>query len=68
MAKAAAAYKDLQKKYPALANMEYRVETADLGAKGIFYRIQAGPVAKADADKACAAIKSASGTCLIVAK
>jgi len=67
-AKAATAYKDLQKKYPALANMDYRVETADLGAKGIFYRIQAGPVAKADADKACAAIKSASGTCLIVAK
>lgn len=67
-AKAAAAYKDLQKKFPALAGMDYRVETADLGAKGIFYRIQAGPVAKADADKACAAIKSASGSCLIVAK
>lgn len=67
-AKADAAYKDLQKKFPSLANMDYRVETADLGAKGIFYRIQAGPVAKADADKACASIKSASGTCLIVAK
>ncbi len=67
-AKAATAYKELQKKFPALANMDYRVETADLGAKGIFYRIQAGPVAKVDADKACAAIKSASGSCLIVAK
>lgn len=66
--KAAAAYKDLQKKYPSLANMEYRVETADLGAKGVFYRIQAGPVSKADAEGACGAIKSASGTCLIVAK
>ncbi len=67
-AKADAAYKDLQKKYPALSGVSYRVDTADLGAKGTFYRIQAGPVSKADADKACAAIKSASGSCLIVAK
>ncbi len=67
-AKADVAYKDLQKKYGALSGVAYRVETADLGAKGTFYRIQAGPLAKADADKACSAIKSASGTCLIVAK
>lgn len=67
-AKADTAYKDLQKKYGALSGVSHRVETADLGAKGIFYRIQAGPYSKADADKACAAIKSASGTCLIVAK
>lgn len=68
-AKAAAAYKDLQKKYPALANLEYRVETADLGAKGIYYRIQAGPVSKNDADSTCGVIKAQNpGGCLVVAK
>ena len=40
-----------------LSGYKYRVETADLGAKGTFYRIQAGPVSKAQAQKTCAAIK-----------
>lgn len=67
-AKAASAFKDLQKKYPTLANLDYRVETADLGAKGVFYRIQAGPVSKATAETTCTSVKAAAGSCLIVAK
>ncbi len=47
----------LQSKYGAtLSGYKYRVETANL-AKGTYYRIQAGPVSKAQATTTCNAIK-----------
>lgn len=56
-AAADAEWKKLKSKYgSALSGFDYRVETANLPA-GTFYRIQAGPVSKAEADKACAAVK-----------
>lgn len=60
----------LQKKYGSvLSGYSYRVETADLGAKGIYYRIQAGPVSKAQADETCKAIKRKTpGGCLVKKK
>ena len=56
----------LQSQYPALSGFELRVQKADLGAKGIFYRVQAGPAATADAQAACAKIKNQKGDCLLV--
>lgn len=45
-------------KYPSiLSGYSHRVETADLGEKGTFYRIQAGPVSKDKAVTACEEIK-----------
>lgn len=45
-------------KYPSiLSGYNHRVETADLGDKGTFYRIQAGPVSKDKAVATCEAIK-----------
>lgn len=57
-------------KYPsALADFSKRVESADLGAKGIFYRIQAGPVSQEKAISTCNAIKKITpGGCLVVKK
>jgi cell division septation protein DedD len=40
---------------------------ADLGDKGVFYRVQAGPIATHDqADKLCGALKQFAIACLIV--
>lgn len=57
----------LVKKYPdELNGAKYRVERADLGAKGIFYRIQAGPMASDSASEVCGSIKSQTpGGCLV---
>ncbi len=57
----------LQKNFPSLSGAEYRVQRADLGAKGVFFRIQAGPMSKDSAKSVCNAIKSEKpGGCLIV--
>lgn len=57
-----------QKEYsPVLNGMDHRVERADLGTKGIYYRIQAGPLSKEKASEVCAAIKAQKpGGCLVV--
>lgn len=52
-------------KNPELANLSLKVQQADLGAKGIYYRIQAGPLSPENASSACAAIKSRGGSCLV---
>lgn len=59
----------LQAQYAAqLKSAAYRVQKKDLGAKGVFYRIQAGPFTKADAVKRCSAIKTITPSgCYLVA-
>lgn len=66
--RADAEFKKFQSKYSALSAMGYRLEEANLGDKGTFYRIQAGPVSKDKAASACESIKSAGGSCLVAAK
>ncbi|MFK7840189.1 MAG: SPOR domain-containing protein [Bdellovibrionales bacterium] len=58
----------LVKKYPnELASAKYRVERADLGDKGVFFRIQAGPMAGESASEICGSIKAQNpGGCLVV--
>lgn len=57
----------IQKKYPAeLAGSKYRVERADLGDRGVFFRIQAGPMSKESASAICGSIKAQTpGGCLV---
>lgn len=57
----------LKKTYSSLlSKADYRVKQADLGAKGTYYRIQAGPMSKADADRICGSIKAQKpGGCLV---
>lgn len=66
--KAAAEWAKIQKKYPALAGEDYRVQRKDIEGKGTFYRIQAGPFSKDVASGKCEMIKAASGGCFLVAK
>jgi len=58
----------LQDEYAAqLSQVSYRVQEADLGERGIYYRIQAGPMSKDSADKICGEIKAQKpGGCLVV--
>ncbi len=65
---AASEYKKMQAKYTGLSGVDFRSQKADLGAKGTFYRIQAGPMSKDSATSVCGSIKSSGGSCLVVAK
>ncbi len=49
-----------------LGELSHRVTTADLGERGTYYRIQAGPISKDSATRLCDAIKAQKpGGCLI---
>lgn len=63
------AWNNMKVKYPELKSLPHEVETADLGAKGIFYRLKAGSfIDRGDADKLCNSIKNSGGTCLVKKK
>lgn len=50
-----------------LGRLDHRVVRADLGAKGVFYRLRVGPVASADDAKAlCAILSERKVDCLVV--
>ena len=50
---------DLSSKYADLKKMPHEIQTSDLGAQGMFYRLRAGSFAdKAAAAQACAALKA----------
>ncbi|MEM7650568.1 MAG: SPOR domain-containing protein [Pseudomonadota bacterium] len=57
----------LQKEFEAeLGAAPHRVQAADLGDRGTFFRIQAGPMSKSSATKICDSIKSQKpGGCLV---
>jgi cell division septation protein DedD len=58
----------LQKRIGApIADLKLHVEQADLGTKGIFHRLQAGPFATREAaSEACTTVKSGGADCLVV--
>ena len=58
-----------QKKYAVLQGLPYEIEKADLGAKGIYYRLKVGSFAnKSDADALCAQLKKSGGSCFVAKK
>jgi cell division septation protein DedD len=61
-------WKKLSKKYSVISDLPYRVETADLGERGLFYRIQAGPISREEAQSKCAAIKKINPNGCLVKK
>lgn len=66
-AAAKAEWKKMQAAHGVLAPLNLHIERADLGAKGVFYRIQGGPVAEAEAKQICQAVSSKKpGGCLVV--
>lgn len=66
-AAASGEWSKLLKKFPSeLAGTKYRVERADLGDRGVFFRIQAGPMAGESASEICGSIKAQKpGACLV---
>lgn len=50
----------------ALGSLDLSVVRADLGAKGVFYRVQAGPVDEARANRICETLKGQNVGCLVV--
>lgn len=63
------AWNGLVKKYPSLKGQPREIETADLGAKGTYYRLKAGAFAdRSGADRLCADIKALGGTCIVKKK
>jgi hypothetical protein len=66
IASAEAEWKQLQRKYPQfMQGLHMRAERADLGARGIFYRLQVGALPVEAAQKTCESIKK-SGGCMVV--
>lgn len=62
-------WKNLSSKYNVLQGLPHEVETADLGAKGTYYRLKAGAFATRDgADKLCNDIKALGGSCIVKKK
>lgn len=50
-----------------LGALSLTIQRVDLGAgKGVYHRIQAGPLDEAAADRACAALKAKNQACLVV--
>lgn len=67
---ALASFADMQQKYPSLlASYRPIVQKADLGAKGVWYRLRIGPIAdKTSASKLCTQLKSQGlPDCLVMA-
>lgn len=60
-------FQRLQRRFPSeLGSLGLSVERADLGDRGIFFRVHAGPVEEARAGSICQALKAQSVGCLIV--
>jgi cell division septation protein DedD len=55
-------------RYPSVAGLSPEVQRADLGAKGIMYRLRVGPFAnRAAATNACVQLKAAGANCFVAA-
>jgi hypothetical protein len=67
MEQAQSAYAAAQKRFPSLlGSLTPQIQEADLGAKGIYYRVKVGPWATRDeAVKVCESLRAAGGSCLI---
>jgi len=64
---AASEWKRLTSRYPgALSGLSMQVVKADLGEKGIFYRVQGVGLDEAKAKEACAQLKAQSVGCVVV--
>ena len=58
---------ELESKYAdTLGGVKLRVVRADLGGKGVYYRIQSQRVSKEQAEQICASIKKQNAGCIIV--
>ncbi len=63
---ARATYRDLQARYPGiLGGYDANIQRADLGDRGIYFRVRVGPFASTNAQSLCTALKNAGGDCIL---
>lgn len=63
---ASKAWSDMQARHPILAPLDHRIEEADLGDKGVFFRLQAGSFkTRAEARAYCERLKAKRLDCLV---
>lgn len=68
-AQAQATMKSLQQKHAqALGGVSLHVVRADLGGRGVYYRIQSQGIAESDAARICSSLKQANAGCILVRK
>ncbi len=59
-------FRDLQAKYPSvLGSYQADIQRADLGDRGIYFRVRVGPFSSNDAQRLCQNLKAAGGDCII---
>ena len=58
----------LKSKFGVLSNLTVFTPKADLGARGFMYRVQLGPLGKAEAKRVCGVLKSKGQGCFIARK
>jgi primosomal protein N' len=63
---ALSAFRALQKKFPAiLGSLAPDVQKADLGTKGVYYRVRVGQPSRDAAAALCEQLRGAGGDCLL---
>ncbi len=63
---ATSAYRGLQQRFPnILGAFQPKIVRADLGERGVFYRVRIGPFSGADATRLCEDLKAAGGDCIL---
>jgi cell division protein FtsN len=64
---AEAAFADLQQRYGSvLGGLNSSIQRADLGEKGVYYRVRVGPwTSREEAVSVCEALQGAGGTCFV---
>ncbi|CAN5326635.1 hypothetical protein BH10PSE9_BH10PSE9_24870 [soil metagenome] len=66
---ARATYRDLQARYPnVLGSYPPNIQRADLGDRGVYYRVRVGPLSGSDAQRVCDALKGAGGDCVLTGR
>jgi hypothetical protein len=66
---ARSSYHGLRTKFPTiLGKLDPNIQRADLGDKGVFYRVRIGPFALADAQKICGNYKAVGGDDCLIAR
>ncbi|HMN87295.1 MAG TPA: SPOR domain-containing protein, partial [Bauldia sp.] len=59
-------FRDLQRRYPnILGSYEPDIQRADLGERGVYFRVRVGPFSGTDAQRLCDNLKAAGGDCII---
>ncbi len=59
-------FRELQARYPRiLGPYDIDIQRANLGERGIFFRVRVGPFSPADAQRLCDDLKAAGGDCLL---